>query len=107
MSSLSAEVTRALAMRKQSAFFTLRVSVTNDPDSEVHGTPGSRLFVEVLGKSDFGGIQERLWYGSCSRADAIRDLPDLLSGLAHVTRAGATGRKTYTQVALPGLEAPE
>jgi hypothetical protein len=103
MASLLAEATRALASRGQTAFFMIRVSVTNDPDAAEHGMPGSRLFVEVLGKSDFAGTQERLWYGSCSRATLTKELPDLLLGLAHVTRVGATSTKRYTQVALPGL----
>jgi hypothetical protein len=104
MASMLAEATRALALRGQTAFFTLRVSVTNDPAAEEHGMPGARLFVEVLGKRDFGGIQERLWYGSCSRATVIRELPELLLGLAHVTRAGAASSTQVTQMALPGLE---
>lgn len=98
---LQSDVVRALSARQSSAFFELRVSVTNDPGAESYGLPGGRVFVEVLGKRDFAGTQERLWHGSCSRAALITELPDVLRALAHISRTAAADPATATAVALP------
>lgn len=87
---IQSDVIRALAARQQSVFFELRVSVTNDPDAEAYGLPGARVFVEVLGKSDFAGTQERLWRGSCSRRALVVELPDVLRALAHLSTLAAS-----------------
>lgn len=102
---LQSDAIRALAARQQSACFVMRVSVTNDPEAGGSDSRGGRVFIALEAGPGSDGTRELLWSGSCSRARYVRELPDLLGALAHITGAGAAHGTADGVNDLPGLSA--